>query len=243
MQRIKNIKNRIFYIYVLKEPLSLNIRYVGVTCTTLSARLSQHIYDSKKGGTYKRNWIQSLIKKDLKPLIEVIEECNFENYQEREIYWISYYDDLTNTDIGGNGVVLNRTKESILKSSEAKYTPVVAIYNDKTVKHFISYKQASEVTNVPSTSIEYSVTNLNSCSYGINFIKKSDYYPGLENEVKIRKKKHKYKLIHNNINYTPIQFSAFLNVSETIVYLWCEGKQLWKNSYSFDGVNLTIIKI
>lgn len=243
MQRIKNIKNRKFYIYVLKDPITFKVKYVGVTCTTLSARLSQHIYDSKKRGTYKRNWINFLKKKNLKPIIEKIEECNYKNYQEREIYWISYYDNLTNTDKGGNGVVLDRKKESIQKSSEAKYKPIVAIDFNKNVYFYKSFKEASEKTGVPKTSIEYSVTNLNYSSYGFNFIIQSDYYKGLENKIKIRKKKNKYKLIHNNITYTPIEFSKFLNISETIVYLWCEGKQLWKNSYSFDGNNLKIVKI
>lgn len=242
MQRIKNLEKRIFYIYVLKDWRD-NIRYVGVTCTSLSARLSQHIYDSKKGGTHKRNWIKSIIEKGLKPRIELIQTCNYQNYREREKYWISYFDNLTNTDIGGNGVVLNRTKESIQKSAEAKYVPVVAIDINKEVFVYNSFKEASEVTGVPVTSIEYSVTGLNYSSYGFNFIRKSEYYEGLENKIKIRPKKNKYKLIHKKITYTPIEFATFLNVSETIVYLWCEGKQLWKNSYSFDGEDLKIIKI
>ncbi len=243
MQRIKNIKDRKFYIYILKDPINLKIRYVGVTCTSLKSRLSQHIYDSKKKGTYKRNWINSLKKKNLKPIIEKIEECNYKNYQEREIFWISYYDNLTNTDKGGNGVVLNRKKESIKKSSEAKYKPVVAIDFKRDVYFYKSLKEASEKIGVPKSSIQYSIKNLNYSSYGFNFIAQSDYYKGLENKVKIREKKNKYKLIHNNLVYTPIEFATFLNVSETIVYLWCTGKQLWKNSYKFDDNNLKIIKI
>lgn len=243
MQKIKQLKNRIFYIYVLKEPITLDIKYVGVTCTSLNARLSQHIYDSKKGGTYKRNWISKLVKENLKPLIEVIEVCNYLNYQEREIYWISFYDNLTNTDKGGNGVVTNRTKDSIRKSSESKFSPVVAIDIKRNVYFFKSHKEASEKTGVPRTSIEYSISKLNYSSYGFNFIKLSEYNDDLRYKVKINPKKYKYKLIHNNITYTPIEFATFLNVSETIVYLWCEEKQLWKNSNKFDNKELKIIKI
>jgi hypothetical protein len=243
MQRIKQIEIRKFYIYVLKDPNTLEIRYVGVTCTSLSSRLAQHIYDSKKSGTYKRNWIGQLLKNNTKPIIEIIEECTYLDYQEREIYWISFYDNLTNTDKGGNGVVTNRSKESIKKSSEAKFSPVVAIDINRNVFFYNSHKQASKETGVPRTSIEYSITNLNYSSYGFNFIKTSDYNESLRYKVRINPKKNKYNLIHNNITYTPIEFAEYLNVSETIVYLWCEGKQLWKNSYKFDNNEIKIIKI
>ena len=243
MQRITNIKNRKFYIYVLKEPNTLEIKYVGVTCTSLSSRLSQHIYDSKKGGTYKRNWIKSLINNNLKPIIEKIEECNYSNWEEREKHWINFYDNLTNTREGGKGVILNRTKESIKKSSEAKMKKVVCIDSNRNVFFYNSLKEASELTGVPRTSIEYSISKLEYCSYGFNFLLEKDYFQGLENNLVIKLKKHKYKIIHLDIEYTPIQFAQKLNISETTVYLWCEGKIKWENSFSYDGNLIKIIKI
>ena len=240
MQKIKNIENRIFYIYVLKCPLTLDIKYVGVTCTSLKARLSQHIYDSKKGGTYKRNWIKSLSQK---PIIEQIEICDYTNWEEREKYWITFYDNLTNTDSGGKGCVLNRSKESIKKSAEAKYKPVICIDINRNVQRFKSLKEASEITGVPRTSIQYSLSGINRSSYNLNFIFEKDYYKGLEKYIKINPKKNKYIIVHCNKNYTPIEFSQFLNISETAVYLWCEGKIKWENSFSYDGNNIEIIKI
>lgn len=240
MQRIKDIENRIFYIYVLKHPLTLEIRYVGVTCTTLKARLSQHIHDSKKKNTYKRNWINSLPQR---PIIEQIEICNYTNWEEREKYWISYYENLTNTREGGGGVVLERTKESIQKSSEAKYKPVICIDNNKNIQKFKSLKEATEITGVPRTSIQYSLVNINNSSYGFKFLYEKDYYEGIENDIKINLKKYKYKILHCNKSYTPIEFSQLLNVSETIVYLWCEGKVKWENAFNYDGNNIVIIKI
>lgn len=240
MQRIKNIENRIFYIYVLKNPLTLEIKYVGVTCTSLKARLSQHIYDSKKKNTHKRNWINSLSQK---PIIEQIEICNYKNWEEREKYWINYYENLTNTREGGKGVILERTKESILKSSEAKYKPVVCIDKNRKIYKFKSLKEASDITGVPRSSIEYSISSINYSSYGFNFILEKDYFEGLEKTIKINSKKHKYQIKHCSKEYTPTQFSQLLNVSETTVYLWCEGKVKWENSFSYDGNNIEIIKI
>lgn len=243
MQKIKNIENRIFYIYTLKCPLTMKIKYVGVTCTKLNARLSQHIYDSKKGGTYKRNWIQSLLKIDLKPIIEVIETCSYLNWEEREKYWINSYSNLTNTKEGGNGVILNRSFDSIKRSSEAKFKSIIGIDSNRNIQLFNSLKEAQIITGVPRTSIQYSLSQINNSSYGYNFLYKEEYYEGLENIVKINPRKYKYKIKHLDKTYTPIEFAKKLNISETIVYLWCEGKSEWKNSRNFDGNEINIIKI
>jgi hypothetical protein len=40
-------KERRTSIYVLKDPISNNVRYVGKTVATLKRRLDQHIYDAK----------------------------------------------------------------------------------------------------------------------------------------------------------------------------------------------------
>ena len=90
-------------IYSLSDPISNEIRYVGKTITSLSDRLKVHINQSKKTKkhTHKEAWIKSLLLKNLKPVIGLIEEVNTEIWAEREIYWISYYTNLTNTSIGG----------------------------------------------------------------------------------------------------------------------------------------------
>lgn len=69
-------------------------------------RYNAHINRSYKNKYHSSQWVQSLIKIDLKPIIEVIEECDEDNWVEREIYWIAYYRqlfDLTNILDGGNG--------------------------------------------------------------------------------------------------------------------------------------------
>ena len=245
MQKIINIENRIFYIYTLKCPETLEVKYVGVTCTTLSARLAQHIYDSKKKDTrsHKRNWISSLLENSQRPIIETIEVCDYTNWEEKEKYWIARLKNLTNTREGGKGVVLNRSEDSIKRSSEAKFKPIVCIMEDRSVVKYKSITEASNITKVPRTSIQYSITALSYSSYGINFLLEEDYYEGLEKTISIKPRKYKYKIIHNNIEYTPLSFSKKLNISETPVYLWCEGKNKWEDSYSYDGKEITIIKI
>jgi hypothetical protein len=85
-----------YNIYVLKCPISGDIRYVGQTKMKLIKRLSGHLYDAfgrnKKKLNHKDNWIRKLLKDGYRPLIESIEtfsndvELNF--VLDREKFWI-----------------------------------------------------------------------------------------------------------------------------------------------------------
>ena len=79
-------------IYILKCPISKEIRYVGLTRVSLEHRLHLHLKENVKGLTYKINWIKSLKERNLKPIIEEIDSSsNLEELCKKEIYWIQYY--------------------------------------------------------------------------------------------------------------------------------------------------------
>lgn len=92
-------------IYYLKDPESLKIRYVGMTSKSLEYRLKKHIENAKytKHNKHLCNWINKLLKNNLKPIIELIEEVNFDIWQQKEIYYISIYPNLLNFTKGGEG--------------------------------------------------------------------------------------------------------------------------------------------
>ena len=112
------------YIYCLKDTEE-NIRYVGKT-TNIKRRLYSHIAEAKRSKTnrYVHNWIKSLLKNKQKPIIEIIEVCNENNWEEREKYWIKYYrniiPNLCNNCDGGTGGITkeNLSKEQLLKKKE-----------------------------------------------------------------------------------------------------------------------------
>ena len=117
-------------VYYLQDPITKEIRYVGVTTQTLNNRLSGHIYDAKnKKGRHVLHWIASILEQGLKPEIHLIEECDDSIWQDREMYWIKEYKDrgynLTNIDKGGNGVVTKEKRElsSIERSAKALKKP------------------------------------------------------------------------------------------------------------------------
>lgn len=100
-------------IYLLRNPLTSEIKYIGFTDQSLKRRLILHVSHSKKNKTYVQKWINSL---ELPPLIELIEECDNNIWQQRESYWIKYYREqgckLCNLTDGGEGIPnLKRTQE------------------------------------------------------------------------------------------------------------------------------------
>ena len=112
------------YIYVLKDQNN-NIRYVGKT-TNVKRRLYSHIAEAKlnKSKRYVLNWIRQLLSNNQKPILEIIEECNENNWKEREIYWINHYKkvipNLCNLCDGGTGGLAkeNLTEEQLLNKKK-----------------------------------------------------------------------------------------------------------------------------
>lgn len=72
-------------IYTLSDPISGLVRYVGKS-NQPNRRFTNHL--CSKGKTYTCNWIQSLNKVGLKPVLEILEECMDNEWPEREAYWI-----------------------------------------------------------------------------------------------------------------------------------------------------------
>lgn len=104
------------YIYTLSDPLTKEVRYIGKT-NNLKQRFYNHLTHAKKL-KYKRHvcyWVNSLLKQDLFPILEVIEECE-DSWIEREIFWINSYKekgaDLCNHTQGGEGRLGSRVFEN-----------------------------------------------------------------------------------------------------------------------------------
>lgn len=115
-------------IYTLSDPLTKMVRYVGKTTQPLATRFYQHIADVNK--CHKKNWITSLSNKGLKPIIEVLDIVNDEEWSEAEQFYIGYLRfiglDLTNMTNGGeSGEMSMETRKKIsqkntgLKRSDA----------------------------------------------------------------------------------------------------------------------------
>jgi len=92
-------------IYTLAHPITNEIRYIGYTKLSLNERLNKHIRDAKtRKPNHRINWINSLPSK---PIIELIDESNYEDRIWMECMYIDLFISwgyrLTNTAKGGDG--------------------------------------------------------------------------------------------------------------------------------------------
>lgn len=96
------------YIYILKDPISDEVRYVGKS-NNPENRLKKHMSDYSliESWTAKNKWLLNLKNNNLFPVMEIIDSTELDNINELEIKWIKYYHDLglnlTNGTDGGDG--------------------------------------------------------------------------------------------------------------------------------------------
>lgn len=77
-------------IYVLRHPLTKEIRYVGKTKNPIKYRRRDHIGAARKGctGMPVYNWIRKLLEEGLEPDIEEVALVNEDNWRKEEDSWI-----------------------------------------------------------------------------------------------------------------------------------------------------------
>ncbi len=99
------------FIYVLLDPRSGLIRYVGKSDNP-KWRFTKHLKDLRS--TYRTRWVQSLLARGLKPILEVIDEVPLAEWQFWEREYIRVFRlvgmRLANTTEGGDGM-FNPTPE------------------------------------------------------------------------------------------------------------------------------------
>ncbi len=112
------------FIYTLEHPLTGEIRYIGKT-DNLKRRYAVHITPKElKSSTYRAKWINSLIKNNLKPIMNILDEVNYTDWKFWEDYWIrqgkAWGWNLTNATMGGEGGGHPHSEETKNKLSESK---------------------------------------------------------------------------------------------------------------------------
>jgi group I intron endonuclease len=96
-------------IYILIDPKTNLVRYVGQTTKKLENRLYSHISKAKNSPnktTHKNTWIKSLVNENLKPIIQLIDVVSEETWKEKEKHYIRQYKEsganLLNLSEGGD---------------------------------------------------------------------------------------------------------------------------------------------
>jgi hypothetical protein len=151
------------YIYVLKDPISNEIRYVGKS-NNPEKRLKRHLsrYGLIESWTPKNKWILYLKNNNLEPIMEVIDSTTGD-INELEIKWIKHYRDLglnlTNSTDGGDGFdwtgVKHRpeTLEKMRLCHPNRKEVIQFDLDNKIINFFRSFKEAERVTSLDRSQI------------------------------------------------------------------------------------------
>lgn len=126
------------FIYSLTCPISGEIKYIG-KANDVKRRLNQHIYQSKRNPSSEKNmWIITLLSKDLKPILNVLDEVSYSDWGYWENYWISQTKTwgfkLLNKMDGGHGYGKHHP-ETLEKISKAQSGKNNSMYGKKTKSH------------------------------------------------------------------------------------------------------------
>lgn len=124
-------------IYTISDPITLLVRYVGKT-KCIKERFRRHLTENNK--TYKSKWIKGLRFKGLKPVFEIIDECEEGYWEQMERFYIRLFKSLgailLNQLPGGEGgqTMLGRKltpeqSKKISLSKIGKKNPATAKYN------------------------------------------------------------------------------------------------------------------
>lgn len=150
------MKTEIAYIYVLKDPITLEVRYVGKTVKPKN-RLLNHISEAKnsKYHNHRLAWIRSLLMIEEMPIFEVVKICKLSEFKKYEKFYIEKYDFsiLTNSDKSGQGNI-NRKKD-VIDRIKKKMSREVYVYdlNGEFLKKFCSVREASRRLSISHASI------------------------------------------------------------------------------------------
>lgn len=97
------------FIYALREPDTGEIRYIGQTKRLPSNRLGEHVSRARKKSErcHRISWIQSLIARGLKPVLEILDQVPEDLGGSAEMGYIYFYRgrecNLVNGTPGGEG--------------------------------------------------------------------------------------------------------------------------------------------
>lgn len=111
---------RTTFIYALKDPDTNLIRYIGKSDDP-EKRLSVHL--CCKGRNHRVNWVRSLTKAGMSPVLEILDEVPIDEWMSWEVAYIEFFRELgfslVNETQGGEGAT-NPTPESINRRVQSR---------------------------------------------------------------------------------------------------------------------------
>lgn len=243
-------------IYVLIDPTTSCIRYVGRTSRTLTQRLNGHLSKARRGKTHKDCWIRSLLNIGLRPHIKLFKTVtgwtNSYIYERQLIVkCLSNGYDLVNNDDRGEGsknkIITDECKRKIsetlklgYKEGTIKRTHLTSIsvfdLQGNFIQSFDSLVSCTNHIHIPQSSLEKVLAKR--CRRWKNFQITYGTNPGpykvtIKDMSFLNKKVNLLDLTTNTIiNFDSYKSLAlYLNTSKTQVRRYVESGKIYKENY------------
>jgi hypothetical protein len=163
--------------------------------------------------TYKNFWIKKLLKLGLKPIFKIIWTGSIKKVNQKERYYIKYYNKkfkLTNGTTGGDGWPVNFPMTGKHKKGKEQFhqrKPVI-IRNLKTEKEikFDSIKSASKYFNIHMTTIIDVLKKRNGSFYGNHARYANEEF--IPFKYKLRKPVIAFNILNNDVKYYDYPYLA-----------------------------------
>lgn len=177
-----------YKVYVLVDPIETEVRYVGITSSSLKQRLSGHVNESKTSrvSTYKLNWINSLKKVNSKPFIRLLKSFDTRDEAaklEKELiikYKVKHK--LTNEIVDEGKFTSDGYKSAINLKNVSVF---VYSYEGIFICKFDSIKECSEKLNIYESTIDKCLSGQYKYAKKLQFSReKVDKMPDLTNYSK-----------------------------------------------------------
>jgi hypothetical protein len=154
MEMVGNIN-----IYTLAHPDTFEVRYVGKTKYSLNERLSKHLLT--KENNHRGKWIRNLLIQGKRPVIEILEISNTNDWIICERYWIYQLKEwgfrlLNLTEGGETGIISDKCRKAQINAVTGRKQSIEEINkrskaNSKPVKRYnnnneLIFKSASEAS-------------------------------------------------------------------------------------------------
>jgi len=109
MSKVLDSALRDWEVYELVDPRTLEPKYVGITHMGVKKRKCAHLQQARAGGkSHRDNWIRSLMRAGLQPIVNVLQRGNGPGWQDCERSFIASHRvkfNMTNATDGGEGSV------------------------------------------------------------------------------------------------------------------------------------------
>lgn len=190
------------YIYALIDPKTEAVKYVGQT-DNIKRRFNDHISSSLNPKsdsyeTYKARWIRKLSSENLKPIIEILEECDdYNQSNQREKYYVNKFTvegyNLTNSYVSDVTEFSEVTKEKMSKAKKGKKLEEI-VGAEKAEELRLYYAERARKDNF-NKSFDPEVREKISNTLKIHFTNKENHWAyGLKMDEQHREKLRKSKL-------------------------------------------------